>query len=250
MASPVALAWRLQRPTLAAWTAAVAVLGAVLGSVAHTVAGLLDSPGLAKIIEQLGGAQGLTDAFLAAEVGLAGTIVAAYGIAAAERLRKEESLGHVEVLLSTSVTRRRWAASHWGIALGGVAWLMAVGGASIGAGHAVAIGEPGQIGRLTVAALAQVPAAWVLVGLVVATFGVWPKATAGVWGVYIAFVVVGLFGTLWGLPQLVLDLSPFIHSPLLPGPDPEIAGVVWLVLAAVVLLAVGSTAFRRRDVAA
>ena len=47
---------------------------------------------MAKIIQQLGGEQGLTDAFLAAELGLVGTIIAAYGISAVARLRTEESV--------------------------------------------------------------------------------------------------------------------------------------------------------------
>ena len=81
----------------------MAVVGSLLGTVAHTVTSLLDSPGLATIVQQLGGAQGLTDAFLATEIGLIGVLVAAYGIAAAQRLRKEETLGHMDFVLSAPV---------------------------------------------------------------------------------------------------------------------------------------------------
>jgi hypothetical protein len=38
--------------------------------------------------------------------------------------------------------------------------------------------------------------AWVLVGLVVAVWGIWPHASALVRGAYIAFIVVGEFGQL------------------------------------------------------
>jgi ABC-2 type transport system permease protein len=62
--------------------------------------------------------------------------------------------------------------------------------------------------------------------------------------------VVGEFGQLWGVPQWVMDLSPFTHSPMLPGPDPQLWGMAWLTVAAAVLLAGGSVAFRRRDLAA
>ena len=44
-----------------------------------------------------------------------------------------------------------------------------------------------------------------------------------------------------------MDLSPFVHSPLLPGPDRSLDGVLWLTVVAAALLAVGTTAFRRRD---
>ncbi len=115
------------------------------------------------------------------------------------------------------------------------------------AAHALAVGDTTQVGRVTAAALAQVPGAWVLVGLVVATFGLWPQATAGVWGVLVAFVVVGQFGKLWGVPQLLMDLSPFTA---LTGPSRSRSAPRWSGGAgprAVVLLAVGDVAFRRRD---
>ncbi len=83
----------------------MARLGTVLGTIVHTVVDLLNSPGRQAIIQALGGEQGLTDAFLAAELGLFGTIVAAYGIVAVSRLRSEESAGQAEALLSTSVGR-------------------------------------------------------------------------------------------------------------------------------------------------
>jgi ABC-2 type transport system permease protein len=249
LSSPIGLAWRLQRPLLLAWTAGSALLAFVMGSIAHNVAGLLDSPGMAKIIQQLGGEQGLTDAFLAAELGLFSTIVAAYGISAVARLGTEESAGHAEAVLATASPRIPWAASHWLLALAGVAWLLLVAGVTTGLGHALAVGDSSQVLRITVAALARIPAAWVLVGLVVAVWGVWPHATAVGWGAYAAFIVVAEFGQLWGLPRWVMDFSPFTHSPVLPGPDAKLAGIVWLTMVAGALLAGGSAAFRHRDLA-
>ncbi|MDJ0324524.1 ABC transporter permease [Cryobacterium sp. PH31-AA6] len=250
LGTPLALAWRLQGPTLWAWTIVVGLLGTVLGTIAHTVVDLLNSPGMQAIIQTLGGEQGLTEAFLAAEMGLLGTIVAAYGIVAVSRLRSEESAGHAEALLSTSVGRGRMLAAHGGLALAGVAWLLIVAGVGAGAGHGFAVGDLGQIGTVALGAIARIPAAWVLVALAVFVWGVWPRAGVGVWLAYIAFIVAGEFGSLWGVPQAVMDLSPFVHSPLLPGPDQNLDGVLWLTAVAVALLAAGAVAFRRRDLAA
>ena len=41
-----------------------------------------------------------------------GLLAAAYGVAAANHLRSEESAGHTEALLGTATTRIRWASSH------------------------------------------------------------------------------------------------------------------------------------------
>jgi len=247
LGTPLALAWRLQGPTLAAWTIVLGLLGTVLGTIAHTVVDLLDSPGMKAIIQQLGGSQGLTDAFLAAEMGLFGTIVAAYGIVAVSRLRSEESAGHAEALLSTAVSRGRMLAAHCGVALAGVAWLLFVAGVGAGTGHGLAVGDPGQIATVAIAAIARIPAAWVLVALAVFVWGVWPRAGAGVWLAYIAFILAGEFGSLWGVPQAIMNLSPFVHSPLLPGPDQNLDGILWLTAVAGAFLASGAVAFRRRD---
>lgn len=249
LSSPIGLAWRLQRPLLLAWTAGSALMALMMGSIAPNVEGLLDSPEMAKIIQQLGGEQGLTDAFLAAELGLVGTIIAAYGISAVTRLGTEESAGHAESVLAAATPRITWVASHCLIAMAGVAWLLLVAGLATGLGLAVAVGDPSQVLPLTVAALTRIPAAWVLVGLVVAVWGMWPHATALAWGVYAAFIVIGEFGQLWGAPRWVMDFSPFAHSPVLPGPDVDLWGMVWLTVIAGALLAGGSAAFRHRDMA-
>ena len=249
LGSALGLAWRLQRPLLVAWTAGSAVMALVMGSIANSVSSLLESPMMADIIEKLGGQQGLIDAFLAAVLSLVGTLIAAYGISAVARLRAEESAGHAESILSTATPRVGWAASHWVIALAGVAWLMLVAGVATGVGHAVAVGDPSQVLRITGAALTRIPAAWVLVALLVAVWGRWPHATAGVWAAYTASVFVGEFGRLWGVPGWVMDLSPFAHSPVLPGPDADFAGALWLTVVAAALLAGGTVAFRRRDLA-
>jgi ABC-2 type transport system permease protein len=248
MGSPFALAWRLQRGVLLAWTAGAALLSVVMGSVAHNVTGLLNSPGMAEIIRQLGGEQALTDAFIAAELGLVSAIAAAYGISAASMLGAEEAAGHAEGVLATATPRTRWVASHAAIALLGVAWLLLVTGVGTAVGHGAAIGDFARTGVIIAAALAHVPAAWVLVGLVLATWGLWPRAVGAVWGVWLLFLVVGEFGTLWDLPAWAMDISPFAHSPLLPGPDADLSGLLWLPLVAAALVVGGTVAFRRRDV--
>jgi len=78
---------------------------------------------------------------------------------------------------------------------------------------------------------------------------VWPRATAFGWAAYAVFIVVGEFGQLWGLPRWAMDASPFAHSPVLPGLDADLSGLVWLTVIAAGLLAGGSAAFRRRDLA-
>ena len=81
------------------------VFGVLIGSLAGTVSDFLTSPNAQELIQKLGGASALTDAFLAAEIAIMGILVAVYGVSAANHLRSEEAAGHTEVVLATSTTR-------------------------------------------------------------------------------------------------------------------------------------------------
>lgn len=243
------LGWRLQRGTLLAWLLGLAATSILLGSMAHTVTGLLSSPAMQQYLVALGGEQGFVDAFLAAEIALVGALVGAYAVSAVSRLHAEESAGHAELLLSTATTRTGWAASHYLLAIIGIAVMLLVAGAATGLGHGLAIGDPvGQMARLTVAAAATVPAAWVMAGLVLVLVGWLPRWVAASWGLFVAFLVLGEFGALWNLPTWALDLSPFAHSPRLPAADFAAGSLLGLVAVSAALTGLGIWGLRRRDI--
>ncbi len=250
MSNVLGLAWRLQRGSFWGWCAGFAAFGLLLGSISDTVTGFLDSPEIQEFLKQLGGTQALADAFLATELSFAGIIVAAYGISAASRLHSEEVEGHAEMLLATPTSRIAWAASHTVIALLGVAVILLVAGLAIGIGNAIAVGDTGSIGKLLVAALARVPAAWVLTGVVLLVFGWLPRWIPAVWAVFVAALVLGEFGALWDLPQWLMDVSPFVHSPRMPAIDSSSTGLLPLTVVAVVFIAIGLMGWRRRDLQA
>ena len=244
------LAVRLQYRVLLAWAVAFVVFGIVIGSLASNVAELLSSPTAQDLIKLMGGRQALTDAFLAAEISIMGVLAAAFGVSSANHLRSEEAAGHTEALLATATTRARWASSHFVFALAGVALLLLLSGVSIGAGAALAVNDAAVAGRSTVAALAQIPAAWVVTSVALAVFGWAPRLAGAVWGLLLAFVALGEFGVLWNAPEWLMDLSPFRHSPLLPVVSGDVPALAVLAVAAAALAALGYAGWRRRDLAA
>lgn len=248
LGSPAGLAWRLQRGVLLAWAAGFAVMGFILGSVAPTVGDMLDTPESRELIISLGGVQGLTDAFIAAELGFMGLGCAAFGVQAALRMHTEETSLRLEAVLATGTGRTRWAVSHTSLALLGPLLLMLLAGLAIGAAHATQTGDPADVGRVVLAALVQVPAAWVVVGLVVAAYGLVPRLVPAGWAALVLFLLVGELGPLLGLPAWAMDLSPFTHVPHLPGGDLRLAPLLWLTGLAAALVVAGLVGFRRRDV--
>jgi ABC-2 type transport system permease protein len=245
--SPLALAWRLQRGSLLGWAVAFAGLGFLLGNIASNIGGMLEGPAK-DIITKIGGQQQLGDAFLSIEMGVMGLIISAYGIQAALRLRSEETGQRAEPLLAASASRISWASSHLAVALGGSTLILAATGATAGLSYAAQTGDSAQFGRVFGSAVVQLPAVWVIIGVVVLAFGLVPRLVAAGWVALALSLLLGQLGSTLNLPQWAMDLSPFTHTPKFPASEIDPVPLVWLTVVAAALIAAGLVAFRRRDI--
>ncbi|MBK3646169.1 ABC transporter permease [Streptomyces sp. MBT33] len=237
-----ALAWRLQRGSVLGWSLAFFVVGVVYGGLTDGVADIVgDNKNARRIFERMGGQSALTNAFLAAMVGMMGLVAALYIVGSVLRLYGEETSGRAEPVLANPVGRLRWATGHLVIAFGGSVLLMLV----TGLGFVVGYGK--EAGPILGACLVQLPAVWVIGGLAVLLYGVLPRAATAAWGVAGAVLLIGWVGPALDAPRAVLDLSPFGHLPKLPGGGMEWGPVLVLLALAVALVATGLTGLRRRD---
>lgn len=246
--SPLALAWRLDRASSVAWALAIVTVGAVVGGLTSSIDSFLQSQTAQDLFTKLGGAQSLTDVFLAVELGFLGIFVSVYGLQTVLRLRSEETGLVAEPVLATSVGRVKWALSHLTVALVGSAALLLLAGLSVGATSAAQVGDIAQLGRVLAGALVQIPAVWLVIGIGFAAFGLVPQQTVMGWVALVAFVLLGEFGRLFELNQAVIDLSPFAHVPRLPGGEFTVAPMLWLTAIAIIFVAGGLVGFRRRNV--
>ena len=226
------------------WSLGFLAVGVVFGGMVEGAADIVgDNEQAKQIFERMGGQSALTDAFLATMVGLFGMIAALYVVGSVLRLHGEETSQRAEPLLANALGRLRWAAGHLVIAFGGAALIMSLAAV----GLYVSYGR--DFGAILGAALAQLPAIWLLGGLAVLLWGAVPKAAAAAWGAAGLALVLGWIGPALNLPQAVLDVSPFGHLPKLPGPTMEWTPLVVLTAIAVALTAAGLWRLRHRDVA-
>jgi polyether ionophore transport system permease protein len=249
LATPVGFAMRLQRGALAGWTIGLLLLGAAFGAVGADAGSLLDTSAQLHDFFDRGGA-GVIDAFLATTLMLGALVAAGFAIQSVLRLHGEESSGRAEPVLATAIGRRRWAGGHLAIAFGGAALVQVATGFGAGIAYAARTGDAGQVLRLTGAALGQLPAVWVLAGLAMALYGVAPRLAPVAWIALAGAVVVGVLGPLLNLPDAVVDLSPFTHSPSLPGGSVAPGTLLALTAVAAALVAAGVAAVGRRDISA
>jgi ABC-2 type transport system permease protein len=237
-----ALAWRLQRGSVLGWSAGFFLAGVVYGGMTEGAADLVgDNARAREIFERMGGQSGVTDAFLAAMIGVMGMVAALYVVASVLRLHGEETSGRAEPVLAGPVGRLRWAAGHLLIAFGGSLLLMLLTGLGFAAGYGR---RPGPI---LAACLVQVPAVWVIGATAVLLYGLAPRIAPAAWGVAGAALLLGWVGPALNVPRTVLDLSPFGHLPKLPGGEMTWGPVATLSALAAVLVATGLTGLRRRD---
>jgi len=248
---PLALAVRLQWPSLAGWAAGFAITFAVSGAAGKGIVQLVGTSGaLQKEFTRLGGQSAIVNAYLSSLMLLAGIVAAAYGVSAVLRLHAEEAAGRADPVLAGSVGRVRWGLSHLIVAVAGAAVLLVVAGLAAGLGYGLSVGGAGgETARMLGAGLAQLPAALVIIGIAALAVGAVPDACVALGWIAVGLaVLLNIFGQALQLSHWVLDISPFTHAPRLPGGAVGAESLVWLCVIGIGLCALGLAALRRRDI--
>lgn len=236
---------RLHRASVAWWTGALAVSGALFGAFSDSLLASFDE--LPDVFDELFGAGDVLDGYLAYMAVFMAFATAAYVVTVMQWCGREEGSGRLESVLSASVGRVRWLTSVLVVAVTGVVVMMSVTGLTTGTAAALATGEWRLVGDLVLAHVNQVPAVLVVLGAAVALYGWVPRAVGAVWALVVFAVVVGTFGPLLDLPSWVFALSPFDHPATVPTESFSAMPLVGLVAVAAALAAVGSVGFARRD---
>lgn len=248
LSSPLGLAVRLQRASVLAWAAGLGLLSVTYGSLVDSVEDMFDQiTTLEEMIRDISGATPV-EGWLVTVLGFTGMIASVQATLAVLRLRSEETSGRAEPILATAVARERWAASHLAVAFGASVIIMTTVGLGFGIPTAIAMDDAGWLGKLLGAALVQVPAIWVAVGLAIALFGIVPRFIALAWLIPAYAIIVVYMGQILQFPDWTRDLSPFGHVPDLPAGDFELLPIVVLLAITAALTWAGLTGLRRRDV--
>jgi ABC-2 type transport system permease protein len=250
--SPLALAWRLHRGSLRWWAVGMTSVALAFGSIGDTANEFLTTnEQLQEALEALSPVGSLEDLFFAFMMGFVGVASTGFTVQTLLRARGEEVGGRLEPVLATAVSRHRWLAGHVVIAAVGTTVVLVAAGLGAALSYGVVTGDLAVAVRgLGGAALAQMPAAFALGGVVVAAIAIVPTWATGIgWGALAFSLVLGQLGALLDLPQVVLDLSPFTHVPLVPAVDMTWTPVAGLLAVAIGAAALGFLVFDRRDLA-
>lgn len=249
LAGALGLAVRVHGPMMLAWSVATGALGVVLGSINPNIGSMLDSSAARQMMERLGGRGVLVDTLTAAELSMVAVVVTCFGIAVVGHASADERDGRTEQVLATATSRTRSLVATLVVALGGATWLLLLTGVALTLGYAGAAGRLGdEAGRVVPAALVQAPAAWVVIGLAAAAYTLSIRGAALGWGFLVAFLTLGQLGELLGLPQWLIDSSPYVHVPRMPAEAFASGPTLMLTGLAAALLAGCWWRYRSRDI--
>ncbi|MGN9913906.1 ABC transporter permease [Phytohabitans sp. LJ34] len=247
LGSPLGLAWRLQRASLAGWATGLFLLGAAYGSIGDSIEQYVaDNPEVADFLP--GGAADILDSFLALTAMTLALIAAAYAVVTALRMRGEETSGRAEPVLATATSRAAWLASHLSVAAVGSALVLTAAGLGEGLAYGLTVSDAGQIPRLIGVALGYLPAVLLVVAVAVLGIGWLPRAAAALsWAVFGYCAVIALFADSFNIPEWLRRGSPFAHTPRAPLDPLTATPLLALGALAAVLAAAGYRGLRRRD---
>ncbi|GEP38201.1 ABC transporter permease [Nocardioides psychrotolerans] len=245
--SGFALAWRLQRASVLAWSGGILLGGLAYGSIGDDAGDLVGDSALTEDI--FGAAAGdLVDGFFAVSLVMLALIATGFALSSMGRPRGQEEDGHAELTLSTGVSRLRWLGGQVAVCVLGTVLVVAAAGVGLAGGYAMVTGDLGAFERLTLPMLAMVAPVLVTVGVALLLYGVAPGAQSAAWLVLVLGVVVLMFGEVFRMPGWLRGLSPYEHLALAPAEPFRVLPFVALLAVAVALSLVGAFAFSRRDI--
>ena len=245
--TPLALAVRTQRAAIMGWTVGLGLMGLFYGIVADQADTILeDNPEMEEFFAHLGDAS-VTDAYLATSELMLALIASGFTISSVLRMRAEEIAGRADSILAARISRTRWATGHLLVAAVGTLVVVGVSGAAMGAGFAAMSGDLDHIPTLFAAAVAQVPALWVMGGVSMLLYSLAPNWSMAAWLTLVGVLVVGILGNVLDLPTWTMNVSPFQHVPAMPAESFTLWPILFLLGVAVTATVGGILALRRRD---
>lgn len=248
MRSPFALAFRLERRSMAGWAAALLVLGALYGALTDSVRSSLGDLDNDLLVDALGGDPArLVDGYLAICAMFNAYLALCYALVAMHRLVTEERDGRAALVLSAAVSRTRWLLGGVAAATVGTVVVLVAAGVGMGVTAALATSDAGHLWPVLGGTILHLPAITVLMGIATVGFSVRSRSLGVAWAVAVFAMVVGYLGFALDLPAPVVDLSPLSHIARVPLEVQPLPPILALTSITVVLLVVASIRFRHRD---
>jgi ABC-2 type transport system permease protein len=247
LSSPLALALREERGSLAVWVLGTGVYGAIIGVLSTTISSNDIPAALARQLKKIGavsittptGAIGFYFLFFLLAVSL-------FACAQVSAARREEA-ERLETLLAQPFARGRWLLGRLALAAVGAAAIALAAGAMTWVGARVQ-GAGVSLARLLEAAVNCMPLALMFLGFGFLALALLPRAAGALsYGLVTIAFVWELFGSLLDAPHWVVSLTPFQHIGFVPAQAIRLGPAGVMLAIALGACGLALTLFQRRD---
>lgn len=248
--SSLGLAWRMHRGMFFFWIIIFVLMGTMLGFTAKTVTDIITTnPQFVHLILQLGGNAGITDSYFTMMLAFFSLAFAFYTILATLKLQSQESNKYSELVLTNSISRNQWAVSNLIIAILAPALILIIFSLTMGLSYGLLTNDLSDgVIRILGAALMYLPAIWLFTGISMVLFGLSSRLASLSWVALAVVVVIDLLGEFLDISQWILNISPFTYVPKLLAGDTIEAPLIFLSVAAVLIILMGLVLYRHRDI--
>lgn len=252
LSSSFGLAWRLNTSILLSWTAGAIATGLLATSLSSVIdQAATDAPQVLEVLRNaIGSDASIEEAFVAVFYGIVGILAACCAVQVGIRARQEEAHGSAELVLGTPVPRVRWLLEYWIVGVIVIVVVLAAAALAGIAGAGSAADPESLIPIVLEAAAAQLPACLVFLGLTLLVFAFLPRATIPIgWTTVGIAAILGTWGPILQIPEWLVDLSPFAHSPVPSGGEADWTGGFWMLGIGLAAAATAVWSMRRRELA-
>lgn len=243
--------WRTSRTVFIAWGISLVLLGASLGAIADEFKDLIaGNEEMQQLLASFGGGKDPADLMYAAIFTITGIALSGFALQVMTKMASEESSGRLELVLSTKVGRIRWALTYVLFAFIGAFVILLLTGITAGISDGlISGGVTEKVSRLGRLILVYAPSVGIMIGVGMILFGRLPRYFISLaWGTLGACLLIFQLGALLNLPQWVMNISPFTHTPSVPSVAVQAAPLIYQSLTAVLFVVIGLWLFRQRDI--
>ena len=243
LGAPWQAALRDDLPQLTVWLVGSLVYTLLLGSLTKTLLDLVKSN---SAFSSLFTHSFDLNASIAASFSIVQVIVTLLGVTMIVGARGEEASGRLELLLAQPLSRIGWLVSRATLGAGVALVLAMISAVALWLGAAV-VGQHLAFGSVVAAGLNCIPLIVLSTGTAVVVLAIAPRAVAFIYAPIAIAYLWDALGTAIKAPSWSLDLSPFHVLAAVPAQKFALLPATVLTVIGLVFMAVGVSAFRRRD---
>ncbi len=241
---------RSQRSSLVGWAAGIGSFALVFGMVSASISSAGIPNGVRRGLAKFGDASIATPAgYLAFVFVFFALALSLFVCAQVNAARHEEAEQRLEILLALPLSRGRWLGARLALTLLATAGIALLAGALAWAG-AGAQGVSVSLPTMLEAGANCLPVALLFLSLASLGYSLLPRFASGVgYGLVTVAFLWQLVGSLFGVPQWLLEATPFAHMALIPVRSFRPLDAVVMLAIAVVVGSASARAFGSRDLA-